>query len=226
MYWEGRQEDEEGWIRKPYVEVKNETGLGRYELISVREKLVKLNIIEEQRAGIPARLHYRVNWDLLNKLINSSIKPQKKEKPTKKVYNKPASEIEPTISYQMKDAFLKQRKVYHPNIEEYNWTKKDWNFIKLIKNHLEKRAIDKAKKTEPDTDYKPNNQEILQRWTKFLEILPEFYSKNHFYPSSLYTNFSAIEQAVVAESKENKNGKRTNFAGAIKAATGNVQGDN
>ncbi len=56
LYWEGKQEDEAGWIRKPHGEILLETGMSRYELQTVRTKLLERNILEEQKSGIPAKL--------------------------------------------------------------------------------------------------------------------------------------------------------------------------
>lgn len=66
LYWDGKQEDEEGWIYKTQAEIKAETGLSRYEQEGAREKLRKYGILEEKRAGIPAKLYFRINQDKLH----------------------------------------------------------------------------------------------------------------------------------------------------------------
>jgi hypothetical protein len=54
-----------GWIHKTRIEWSNETGLSRNEQESARKRLVALNLIQEQRAGSPARLWFRVNLPIL-----------------------------------------------------------------------------------------------------------------------------------------------------------------
>lgn len=68
-YWEGKQRDKKnGWIYKTQQEMQAETGLTRASQETVRRKLKRLGVLKEKRAQIPARLHYKVDWDLLLEL--------------------------------------------------------------------------------------------------------------------------------------------------------------
>lgn len=80
IYWEGRQDDPEGWIYKTQEEIFNETGLSRKEQESARTKLKELGILEEKLAGIPATVHYKFNWDELDKLISTKRTDQYAQK--------------------------------------------------------------------------------------------------------------------------------------------------
>ncbi len=71
LYWQGKQDDPEGWIYKTQEEIYEETGLSRKEQESSRRKLKDLGILEEKVEGVPPIVHYRFNWEELDKLICS-----------------------------------------------------------------------------------------------------------------------------------------------------------
>ncbi len=73
MYWSKRTSDKNGWFYKSQEEWEEETGLSRYEQETARKKLVKHGIIEESRGGLPARLFYRVNKEVLMSLLVAAI---------------------------------------------------------------------------------------------------------------------------------------------------------
>lgn len=50
------------WIWKTQSELEDETAMTRYEQEGARRILRREGVVEEKRAGIPARLHYRINW--------------------------------------------------------------------------------------------------------------------------------------------------------------------
>jgi hypothetical protein len=66
IYWEGKQKDPDGWIYKTQANIKEETGLTRYEQETVRKKLKAKGLLEEKYQGIPRKLYYRINLDALN----------------------------------------------------------------------------------------------------------------------------------------------------------------
>lgn len=65
VYWARRGSNEQGWFFKTQVEWEEETGLGRAEQETARKRLVSLEVLEEDRKGIPAKLFYRVNFEKL-----------------------------------------------------------------------------------------------------------------------------------------------------------------
>ena len=53
----------EGWFVRSREEWNLETGLSRWELESARRTLREAGFLEERRAGLPAKLYYRVCTD-------------------------------------------------------------------------------------------------------------------------------------------------------------------
>lgn len=81
LYWTGKEARSDGFIWKTRVELEKETGLTRYEQEGARKKLLQLGVIEEKRAGIPAKMHYRVNLGVLESLISDYYHQQDCRKP-------------------------------------------------------------------------------------------------------------------------------------------------
>lgn len=50
------------WIWKTQSELEVETAMTRYEQEGARRLLRRKGVVEEKRCGVPARLHYRINW--------------------------------------------------------------------------------------------------------------------------------------------------------------------
>jgi hypothetical protein len=50
-----------------------ETALGRYELKTIRNALTSRDLIEEKLAGVPARLHYKINWETMKVSLAKAI---------------------------------------------------------------------------------------------------------------------------------------------------------
>jgi len=65
LYWVPRAQHPEGWVWKTQEEIYEETALGRREQETARRVLKAAGIIEERLAGVPARLHFRVNMERL-----------------------------------------------------------------------------------------------------------------------------------------------------------------
>jgi hypothetical protein len=53
------------WVYKTRSKMERETALGRYEQETARRKLGALDVLEEELRGVPARMHYRIRWDVL-----------------------------------------------------------------------------------------------------------------------------------------------------------------
>ncbi len=208
MYWEGKQENDQGWIRKPFMEISNELGLTRHELDNVRKRLKELKIIEESKMGVPCKIHYRFHWSVVNQLITDFMEGKKKEVMK-----------QPSLLFRMKEVFDKYHKQYFPEHDGYEWRTKDWKFIKELGEIFRKRVLVRFKLKEDELEAIENH--IIESWEMFLKMIPQWYKDNHFFPSSLTSNFSAIIQAITTE---NKNGQpnttqRKGFADVAK--TGN-----
>lgn len=99
LYWTGKGKRPDGFIWKTQAEMEKETGLSRYEQEGARKKLGALEVLEEKRMGIPAKLHYRVNTSRLLALMETFYK-QDCGKPTNKIAENPQTipEITPEIT--------------------------------------------------------------------------------------------------------------------------------
>jgi hypothetical protein len=76
IYWtrHGRDIDEAGgWFLKTSEQWRMETGLSAREQDTAREVLRELAIIDEQRIGFPARLHFRLCLDQIEALLGARI---------------------------------------------------------------------------------------------------------------------------------------------------------
>lgn len=73
-FWSNTKDDSESgygaWIWKTQSELEAETAMTRYEQEGARKALRRKGVIEESRRGVPARLHYRINWHRFFELVD------------------------------------------------------------------------------------------------------------------------------------------------------------
>lgn len=89
VYWSRRTSDPDGWFFKTATEWRDETGLGRYELENARSALRRLGVLQETRAGVPAKLFFRLDDERLEELLVEVVdarrtSKQERWKPTNK----------------------------------------------------------------------------------------------------------------------------------------------
>lgn len=94
-YWTNRSGDD-GWVYKTQEEWEEETGLSRYEQEGARKKLRSIGVLLEKRKGVPARLFYKVDNDVLYQLLTCANKDAGKphtgmRKTSTQVSGKPAN---------------------------------------------------------------------------------------------------------------------------------------
>lgn len=94
-YWTNRSDDD-GWVYKTQEEWEEETGLSRYEQEGARKKLRSIGVLLEKRKGVPARLFYKVDNNVLYQVLASANKNAEKphtgmRKTSKQVSGKPAN---------------------------------------------------------------------------------------------------------------------------------------
>lgn len=82
FYWSDKGTDPEGWIYKTIAEWTEETALSRREQESARAALVALGVLEVERRGLPARLHFRLDVDRLASLLDVTNKIARPEQTT------------------------------------------------------------------------------------------------------------------------------------------------
>ena len=69
LYWTRRTTDRHGWFYKTIEEWEEETGLTRSEQSTARKRLVNAGFMEEKLRGVPARMFYRVETDVLSQSL-------------------------------------------------------------------------------------------------------------------------------------------------------------
>ncbi|EBS2232026.1 replication protein RepO [Salmonella enterica subsp. enterica serovar Middlesbrough] len=94
-YWTNRSDDD-GWVYKTQEEWEEETGLSRYEQEGARKKLRSIGVLLEKRKGVPARLFYKIDNDVLYQALVTANKNAEKphtgvRKTNKQVSGKPAN---------------------------------------------------------------------------------------------------------------------------------------
>src|SRR5215212_3679824 len=70
LYWQPRSKDGEGWFWKTQADIYEETGLGRREQETARKVLLKAQVLEEKRRGVPGKMHFRINISQLVGLLS------------------------------------------------------------------------------------------------------------------------------------------------------------
>lgn len=65
LYWSNKVKDENGWLYKTQQEWTDETCLRRGEQEAARKIWKDMKILEEEARGIPCKLFYRINFDML-----------------------------------------------------------------------------------------------------------------------------------------------------------------
>lgn len=75
FYWHDKGADPDGWIYKTREEIYAETGLSRRNQQTARKRLVGLGVLEEERRGMPATMHFRLNLDRLFDLVEADSVP-------------------------------------------------------------------------------------------------------------------------------------------------------
>jgi len=203
LYWEGKQKDPDGWIYKTQKEILDETGLERTGQEYARKKLRELDCLEEKRAGTPAKLYYRFNWDEIDKVVNGYISHNPVKMKKKKKTPEPSKEPKPDpILYRMKVIF---DEAYKTQTElDYNWPKdkgggKDWKHLKLLMQAFERQML--AKRKEDNLQEEVTEDEIVASFEQFIQLLPKWHRENNLTPAGLYSNFSKIVLDVKKEYK-------------------------
>jgi len=65
FYWKDKESDPDGWIYKTQKDWLNEISLTRAEQETARKKLRDAGILQEKLKGNPAKLYYRIDFDVL-----------------------------------------------------------------------------------------------------------------------------------------------------------------
>ncbi|MBC8949344.1 hypothetical protein [Xenorhabdus sp. TS4] len=77
VYWAKRgktHSDGDEWFYKTQAEWEEETGLSRTEQETARKKLRQLGILKEKKAGLPAKIFFSVDFDVLYQILEDATK--------------------------------------------------------------------------------------------------------------------------------------------------------
>jgi len=192
MYWEGKQQDEEGWIYKKMSDIQKETGLSRWEIQSARKTLCALGILQEKKCGLPSKIHYLFDWPTFDKLFSEYManqgEPVKAKKQTKKQGPAADEPKKENMLGLLKDVFDKYFVLEYPI--GYEWSRdedgsKDWKGMKELKLKLHNRLVGKLKRD-------PTTEELIHSFDMILKNLPEYHKKVNFTPLLLNSAFNKI----------------------------------
>ncbi|WP_157288302.1 hypothetical protein [Uliginosibacterium gangwonense] len=80
LYWTrtymATRPERQGWFWQTSEDWKAATGLSRHEQDTAREALRQSGCVEERLIGVPARMHYRLNLDVLGQKISEHLHQQ------------------------------------------------------------------------------------------------------------------------------------------------------
>lgn len=82
-YWNGKQDDDEGWIYKTHQELQRETGLTRSQQRTARKVLRDIGVLSEELRGDPPIIHYLVDYGRLENLWTEWVEAHPPEGPRK-----------------------------------------------------------------------------------------------------------------------------------------------
>ena len=93
IYWSDKGGDPDGWIYKTRDDWADETAMGIYEVTGARKRALALGVIEEKLARVPACLHYRVRWDVLEQIVSAYIEAHPTPQTTPSIGKNPILEL-------------------------------------------------------------------------------------------------------------------------------------
>ena len=73
---------EEGWFERSQEQIQEATCLSRWELETARRRLREMDLLQERRVGMPARLQMRVLGAKLARLLNAQAEANWSDKLT------------------------------------------------------------------------------------------------------------------------------------------------
>jgi hypothetical protein len=99
-YWSDKGAHHSGWIWKTEEEMTDETGLSRSEQQTARALLVWTGVLEEKRKGVPARMWFKIDWEMLD----IALTEYENERRAQQEADKP----QPVVENQQQDAEIPQ----------------------------------------------------------------------------------------------------------------------
>jgi len=79
LYWSHRTPDKNGWFYKTRDEWEEETALTRTEQENARRLLRETGFWKEELRGVPAKMHYRIDFEMLAAYMDGNLPTGRKE---------------------------------------------------------------------------------------------------------------------------------------------------
>lgn len=78
-YWASEIDDDNqsNWIKKTAKEIYAATGIPDNSQITIRKKLVAMDILIEDKMGLPATLHFKVNYNRFDEILTNGLDKKK-----------------------------------------------------------------------------------------------------------------------------------------------------
>lgn len=92
LFWQARTTDEEGWWSRTQADFEAETMISTKQHARCRKALKSLGVLEEKREGLPARLSYRLDLEVLDALLADLFDAGKQDSPDGQVCGSPSGE--------------------------------------------------------------------------------------------------------------------------------------
>jgi len=72
LWWGKRKADEDGWFFRTREQMQDRCGLGKQAQRTAEKTLITLDIIETDRRGMPAKKHYRLDYEAIISLLSDA----------------------------------------------------------------------------------------------------------------------------------------------------------
>jgi hypothetical protein len=170
IYWTGKSAAEEGWIFKVSEEIEQETGLSYDEQKTAREKLIKLNLIQERYDRLNHIMFYRVNLDELDKSWANAVMPVSRtpQHGIREDDNPAVGNTESQCSLIGNTETTAQTTTEIPPLEKTESKPRKTAAIK--KGDLMDGILAFARPADPLADYPPDVQDVLKAFTRLWVI--------------------------------------------------------
>jgi hypothetical protein len=164
-YWSSNSETTDGWFYKTRDDWRNETGMSRSEQETARKALRNLGILKEKRQGLPRRLWFKIDFQILWEKLSQQVG----QKPADwKARNAPTKEENNTEIKDPPALFdLENNQIKLPPKSRWPEGFEDFWFAYPAHRRGDKRKTAKIFLTEIKTsDCRTRLMEGLERWKK------------------------------------------------------------
>ena len=150
--------------------------------------------MQEERKGVPAKLHYLFDWKKFNKMVTTYVENEEQIESSRKVRD-------PTLLYQMMQAFVAKYEA-ETDIEYEVQEGRDFGPLKSLRDYFIERIKKRKIKDGADPQLaEATEQDVLDSWQMFLDNLPSFWIKKALTPRALWSNINPIMNDIANEYK-------------------------